>query len=233
MLIDQYIKLFDHQNYTGRSGAMYAYEGIGSIYWHMVSKLLLATQEMFYSALESKEEKIIIKNLGEMYYKIRSGLGADKTPQEYGAFPYDPYSHTPLNKGAQQPGMTGQVKEELITRMGELGCHVQNGCLVFNISLLKNSEFLTKENTFTYVDIEQTVQSTIIDKNQLGFTYCQVPIVYSLCDQDWKQSILFKNNTTKEYDGNIVKQTISSDIFSRSGEIKKIIVSCPRSEFLF
>ena len=233
LLIDQYIKLFDHQNYTGRSGTMYAYEGIGSIYWHMVSKLLLATQEMFYSALESKEEKIIIKNLGEMYYKIRSGLGADKTPQKYGAFPYDPYSHTPFKKGAQQPGMTGQVKEELITRMGELGCYVQNGCLGFNISLLKKSEFLTKENMFTYVDIEQTVQSTIIDKNQLGFTYCQVPIVYSLCEGDWKQSILFKNNTTKEYDGHIVKQNISSDIFSRSGEIKKIIVNCPRSEFLF
>ena len=233
LLINQYIKIFEHQNYTGRSGSMYAYEGIGSIYWHMVSKLLLATQEMFYHAIESKEERVIIKNLGKMYYKIRSGLSADKTPQEYGAFPYDPYSHTPLNKGAQQPGMTGQVKEELITRMGELGCHVQSGRLVFNISLLKKSEFLTKENTFTYVDVEQTVQSMIIDKNQLGFTYCQVPIVYSLCDQDWKQSILFKNNTTKEYDGNIVKQNISSDIFSRSGEIKKITVGCPRSEFLF
>ena len=233
LLINQYIKIFEHQNYTGRSGSMYAYEGIGSIYWHMVSKLLLATQEMFYTAIESKEERVIIKNLGKMYYKIRSGLSADKTPQEYGAFPYDPYSHTPLNKGAQQPGMTGQVKEELITRMGELGCHIQNGRLVFNISLLKKSEFLTKENTFTYVDVEQTVRSMIIDKNQLGFTYCQVPIVYSLCDQEWKQSILFKNNTTKEYDGNIVKQNISSDIFSRSGEIKKITVGCPRSEFLF
>ena len=233
LLINQYMKIFDHQNYTGRSGTMYAYEGIGSIYWHMVSKLLLATQEIFYSAIESGEERIIIKNLGKMYYKIRSGLGPEKTPQEYGAFPYDPYSHTPLNRGAQQPGMTGQVKEELITRMGELGCHVQNRRLVFNISLLKKSEFLTKENKFTYVDIEQRVRSTIIGKNQLGFTYCQVPIVYSLCDGDWKQSILFKNNTTKQYGGNIVKQAISSDIFSRSGKIKKITVTCPRSEFLF
>ena len=129
--------------------------------------------------------------------------------------------------------MTGQVKEELITRMGELGCRVQNHRLVFNISLLKKSEFLTKENKFTYVDIEQRVRSTIIGKNQLGFTYCQVPIVYSLCDGDWKQSILFKNNTTKQYGGNIVKQAISSDIFSRSGKIKKITVTCPRSEFLF
>ena len=32
--------------YTGRSGAMYGYEGLGCIYWHMVAKLLLAVQEM-------------------------------------------------------------------------------------------------------------------------------------------------------------------------------------------
>ena len=34
--------IFNHRQFTGRSGGMYAYEGLGSIYWHMVSKLLLA-----------------------------------------------------------------------------------------------------------------------------------------------------------------------------------------------
>ena len=43
----------------------------------------------------------------------------------------DAYSHTPYKSGAKQPGMTGQVKEEIITRMGELGCFVEDGCLVF------------------------------------------------------------------------------------------------------
>ena len=33
------------QSFTGRSGAFYKYEGLGSIYWHMVSKLLVAVQE--------------------------------------------------------------------------------------------------------------------------------------------------------------------------------------------
>ena len=37
----------------------------------------------------------------------------NKTPEEYGAFPFDAYSHTPYNSGAKQPGMTGQVKEEI------------------------------------------------------------------------------------------------------------------------
>ena len=45
----------------------------------------------------------------------------------YGAFPTDPYSHTPAGKGAQQPGMTGQVKEDVISRFGELGVEVKNG----------------------------------------------------------------------------------------------------------
>ena len=45
-----YEKVFNHRNFTGRSGTMFSYEGIGSIYWHMVSKLLLATQENYFFA---------------------------------------------------------------------------------------------------------------------------------------------------------------------------------------
>ncbi|TVP75370.1 MAG: hypothetical protein EA340_00230, partial [Nitriliruptor sp.] len=40
-----YEELFNHHAFTGRSGGMHGYEGIGSIYWHMVAKLLLAVQE--------------------------------------------------------------------------------------------------------------------------------------------------------------------------------------------
>ena len=38
-------EVFNHKSFTGRSGTFYGYEGLGSIYWHMVSKLLLAVQE--------------------------------------------------------------------------------------------------------------------------------------------------------------------------------------------
>ena len=131
-ILRHYMTVFDHQNYTGRSGTMYGYEGIGSIYWHMVSKLLLATQELYFKAIQMNENTDTLKDLGNLYYKIRSGLSSDKTPEQYGAFPYDPYSHTPYKRGAQQPGMTGQVKEEIITRMGELGCIINSGKLFFN-----------------------------------------------------------------------------------------------------
>ena len=52
----------------------------------------------------------VCRRLGELYYRVRDGLGFNKTPAEYGAFPTDPYSHTPGHGGAQQPGhdRTGQ-----------------------------------------------------------------------------------------------------------------------------
>jgi hypothetical protein len=54
LLMELYERIFRHHEFTGRSGTMYAYEGIGSIYWHMVSKLLLAVQENIRQAYESK-----------------------------------------------------------------------------------------------------------------------------------------------------------------------------------
>ncbi len=72
-----------------------------------------------------------------------------------GAFPTDPYSHTPGGKGAQQPGMTGQVKEDILCRFGELGMRVSNGVLAFDSSILKASEFIDETQDFEYVDVAQ------------------------------------------------------------------------------
>lgn len=47
--------------------------------------------------------------LARAYYRVRQGLGFNKTAEAFGAFPSDPYSHTPRHAGAQQPGMTGSV----------------------------------------------------------------------------------------------------------------------------
>ncbi|MEZ4646669.1 MAG: hypothetical protein R3E31_28750 [Chloroflexota bacterium] len=81
---------------------------------------------------------VVTTALAAAYYDIRAGLGFNKSPAEYGAFPTDPYSHTPAGRGAQQPGMTGQVKEEILTRWGELGVFVQDGVLHFAPTLLRS-----------------------------------------------------------------------------------------------
>ena len=38
-------EIFNHKSFTGRSGTFFGYEGLGSIYWHMVSKLLLSVMK--------------------------------------------------------------------------------------------------------------------------------------------------------------------------------------------
>ena len=225
--------VFEHRSFTGRSGTMFAYEGIGSIYWHMVSKLLLAVQEVFFNGVSQKEDTNTLLKIGRLYYKIRSGLSSTKTPEQYGAFPFDPYSHTPNNAGAQQPGMTGQVKEEIITRMGELGCFIDNGQLEFNPKLLRRSEFLTDKRDFTFINIYKQRINMTVEKNQLAFTYCQVPIIYNLNDKDWQIEIQLSDGSNEKIKGRKISKRLSAPIFKRSGDVQRINLRCPTSELLF
>lgn len=155
LLLETFEAIFDHKSFTGRSGTFFGYEGLGSIYWHMVSKLLLSVQETCLMAIEHKESEVTIGKLLDHYYEINEGIGIHKSPELYGAFPTDPYSHTPATKGAQQPGMTGQVKEDILSRFGELGVFVTEGKLGFNPRLLRVEEFLNIPKTFTYIDINK------------------------------------------------------------------------------
>lgn len=137
-LAEAYDRIMNHHAFTGRSGTMFAYEGLGCIYWHMVAKLMLAVQERVFEAADVAAPELTA--LKSFYRRIRDGLGYRKSAQEYGAFPFDPYSHTPSSGGAQQPGMTGQVKEEIMTRWGELGIRFEAGSIRFDPVLLDTEE---------------------------------------------------------------------------------------------
>ncbi len=136
-----YDRLLQHHQFTGRSGTMFGYEGLGCIYWHMVAKLLLAVQEQVFAAADAGHAALpALQALQAHYRRVRDGLGYRKSAAAYGAFPADPYSHTPGEGGAQQPGMTGQVKEEVLTRWGELGLRVRAGRVHFQPVLLDAAE---------------------------------------------------------------------------------------------
>ncbi len=175
-LVALYESVFHHQAFTGRSGGMFGFEGLGSIYWHMVSKLLLAVQENYFAALEQRRDAAVCQRLGALYYRVREGIGFNKTPAEYGAFPTDPYSHTPKHAGAKQPGMTGQVKEEVLTRFGELGVRVDGGAVRFHPSLLRAREFVREPRQFRFLDVDGNWQEIDVPAAGLAFTWCQVPI---------------------------------------------------------
>ena len=216
--------VFNHKAFTGRSGTFYGYEGLGSIYWHMVSKLLLAVQECCLKAVNDGENDIVVGHLLEHFYEINEGIGVHKSPKLYGAFPTDPYSHTPGGKGAQQPGMTGQVKEDILSRFGELGVFVTEGKLYFNPCLLRKEEFLTSTKNFTYVDLTKENITIELSEGSLGFTYCQVPILYQISEQD-SVEVSFKDGSTKKFEGLTINKEISEKIFKRTGEIALIKAS--------
>ena len=219
-----FLELFDHQSFTGRSGAFYGYEGLGSIYWHMVSKLLLAAQECFFRGVEEGADPVTIDKIKDHYYEIKAGIGLYKSPELYGAFPTDAYSHTPANAGAQQPGMTGQVKEDFVSRMQEIGIHIQNGEIVFQSSLFNSDELLRHESVFDFFDLKGENQQIILYEGQFGFTYCQVPVVYTESNEN-KIAVTFNDGKQILISGHTINRELSKRIFQRTGDFVKLEVS--------
>ncbi len=218
-----YEKVFNHKTFTGRSGTFYGYEGLGSIYWHMVSKLLLAVEETTIAAFKNNTSTEITNALKTHCAEVFEGIGVHKSPSVYGAFSIDPYSHTPFTKGAQQPGMTGQVKEDIISRFVELGVEVNAGKISFAPTLLSTSEFISAPTTFEYYDVNGNSKAIDIESNALAFTYCQVPIIYNLAEKN-ELTVYFIDGEMEEFDTNVLPEAFSELIFKRTGKIERIEV---------
>ncbi|MDW3645431.1 MAG: hypothetical protein R8P61_00035 [Bacteroidia bacterium] len=224
VILDIFELVFDHKSFTGRSGTFYGYEGLGSIYWHMVSKLVLAVNEIFFRFPKEEMSSAQFGQLVEFYYEIRAGLGLNKNPELYGSFPTDPYSHTPGNAGAQQPGMTGQVKEDILSRMGELGMIVENGQIHFNPIFLRKAEFQTESSTFNFYSEKGEIQKLDLPPNSLAFTYCQTPIIYKVSEQK-EIRVHKKGGQTEKIEGLSLGEKISESLFKRDGSIHYLEVS--------
>ena len=220
-LIQVFEEIFGHRQFTGRSGTFFAYEGLGSIYWHMVSKLGLAVQENYFWAIENVASEETTGLLESHFQAIRRGIGAEKSPTDYGAFPSDPYSHTPENAGVKQPGMTGQVKEDILARFGELGIHIEDGCLQFRLNLFDRSELLDKESELAFYDLHGQLATVPVPANGFGFTLCQVPIIYQSGNED-RVDIRFQSGESTTVEGTGVDQGTSEKLWARSGEIAQI-----------
>jgi hypothetical protein len=226
--IDAFEQVFRHHQFTGRSSTMYAYEGIGSVYWHMVAKLLVAVQEVVLREAATAPQETMEELLG-CYSRVRDGLGFNKSAAEYGAFPTDPYSHTPAHAGAQQPGMTGQVKEELLTRWAELGVTVSGGCLVFTTLLLGENTFRSEPGTLRYRNVAGEDVALEVDAGQIGLSVCQVPVVLQATDGDPHIVASAADGTTDRVEGLRLDPDRSREVFDRTGRLARLDVFIPAS----
>ena len=191
----------------------------------MISKLLLAVQEK----ILQKNDPSIQQELHACYEDIRLGLGFTKTAQQYGAFPTDPYSHTPRHAGAQQPGMTGQVKEEILTRQAELGIRIQNGCIHFIPHMIHARDFSAKEQTFTFYSLKNEWKEMKLPQKSFFLTVCQTPIIFQYGDE--QQIKIQWSDASEEIESSaILSPEISKSIFAREAKIEQITVTIPPAE---
>jgi hypothetical protein len=223
LILQIFEEVFNHKAFTGRSGTFYGYEGLGSIYWHMVSKLHLAVLEVINKAIDANEDQSTINTLVHHFDEIGAGIGIHKSPKVYGAFPTDPYSHTPFGKGAQQPGMTGQVKEDVLVRIGEFGVKMNHGKLHFQPAFLKKEAFLSNDTEASFIMVDGSKKQIHLKKNSLAFTTCQVPVIYTINNSS-KIVLNYINGETKTFDSLELNKEESKKIVQRTNEISVIEV---------
>lgn len=221
LILDIFEEVFDHKSFTGRSGTFFGYEGLGSIYWHMVSKLYLAVEEVCERAGDAGTEQSVLEDLFTHFDEIGEGIGIHKSPENYGAFPTDPYSHTPQYRGAQQPGMTGQVKEDILVRIGELGVKVDEGVLNFDPILLKETEFTKEGRSIELVSLDKEKYELMVPAGGLAFTCCQVPVIYKTSDRN-ELTVITSDGESESFDQLKLDEETTRHVFQRSGHVKRI-----------
>uniref|UniRef100_UPI003565AD05 hypothetical protein n=1 Tax=Novipirellula sp. TaxID=2795430 RepID=UPI003565AD05 len=226
LLNEIFEQTFGHRHFTGRSGTFFGYEGLGSIYWHMVSKLALAVMEQCWQAhkMPQRSDADVLEQLHQHYREIRDGIGLTKTPLQYGGFPSDPYSHTPYAAGVQQPGMTGQVKEDILARWDELGIQIEQGRLGFAPVFFEASELLLTDSELVYFDVHRRCITLPVSAGCFAMTLCQVPIIYRSSDRE-KLSIHYAEQPSVLRDSLQMTACETDILFRRLGEITRIEVN--------
>lgn len=123
--------------------------------------------------------------------------------------------------------MTGQVKEEILTRFGELGVSIQHGTLTFNPTLLRNEEFMPAAGTFACVDVTGGPKTLSLPPGSLAFTICQTPVVYVSGDHP-RIDVTFGDGRQVTLPGRSLDAAISQHIFDRDGQIERLHVTVSR-----
>ena len=121
--------------------------------------------------------------------------------------------------------MTGQVKEDIISRFGELGVEVIGGCLHIRPCLLQDSEFITAIASFRYIDIHGTVKHMPVPAGALAFTFCQVPFCYLRGTGQQRIEITRADGSRINIQGHSLDQALSAELFGREGKISSVTVS--------
>lgn len=118
--------------------------------------------------------------------------------------------------------MTGQVKEDLLSRFAEIGAHVNDGTLRFRFELFDTDELLTEARDFTYYNVAGERQTIGIPRDSFAFTICQVPVICQVADGN-RIVVTQSNSESTSSDGLQLDRSVSESIFARDGQVSEIL----------
>ena len=126
--------------------------------------------------------------------------------------------------------MTGQVKEEILTRFGELGVQVEDGhgALPAGAAAADRVPDGTRRLSLTTMSRGEA-RSIEVPAGGLAFTFCQVPIVYRLTDKESWIRVTTSDGTTSSIAGDRLDADRSRALFDRTGTLSRIEVGIPES----
>jgi hypothetical protein len=116
------------------------------------------------------------------------------------------------------------VKEEIITRLSELGVEIVAGCVAFEIERVPTAEFTTGATAFDFVDVQGTAQTIALEAGMVGFTFCGVPVVYRQGKGIVRIALHQAKGNAVEVAGARLEAEASAAIFGRTGRITRIDV---------
>ena len=90
--------------------------------------------------------------------------------------------------------------------------------------MLQRNEFINQESAFDYINLEGERARLDLPGNALAFTYCQVPVIYTIGDQEGI-NIDLDDGSSKKQSGLTLDKVMSDEVFNRSGRIRVINVS--------
>lgn len=122
--------------------------------------------------------------------------------------------------------MTGQVKEQVLARLGDLGLEVVSGRVRFRPRLISESEYIVNASTFAWLDALGTEHTDVLPPRSLAFTYCQVLVVYTLGEQA-SIELERSDGETEVVRGAELDPAASAALFHRTGRYRRLNVTIP------
>jgi hypothetical protein len=129
--------------------------------------------------------------------------------------------------------MTGQVKEEVLSRFGELGLTLRDGVVGFHPRLLRECEFGADAQPFRFLDVEGRWQELQVPAQGLAFTWCQVPVVYRLVDHGPPaMTVACEDGSSQTLSALSLPAELGEELFRRSGRVRGLSLGLPRDLLL-